>query len=770
VVENVYFLDREVLVDRNKGIDVTGISLAEGLDEMLSAAIELLGADMGNLQLLDAERKVLLIAAHQGFTQDFLDFFREVSAEEDSACGRALRTGTPVVIEDVELDVQFAPFHSVARAAGCRAVVSAPLIGHQGEVLGMLSAHFRSPHRLSDEDMHRLHFYLRRAADFIERHRFEEALQKAKAAADQANQAKSRFLAAASHDLRQPLQTFGLLYGLLAKRMPDPEAQRILAKLDDTVADMATLLDTLLDINQIEGGAIKPELAVFPVSALLKRLRDEFAPLAASKLLKLHIVPSSIAIGSDRRLLQRMLSNLLSNAIKYTDRGKIVVGCRRRGDTLRIEVWDTGIGIPAQNIDRVFDEFYRVDRTDSTRFGLGLGLYIVRRFAELLGHKVEVRSTAGKGTMFALTVPIANSAPAAGGRGDKQNASAPSILLIEDDSTQLHALRELLELEGYVVVATRTGEEALSQLGGPAPIRPDVVIADYNLPGALTGVKVVDLVRTELGAQVPALIVSGDKSLATLRAFEASGHAIITKPVRAADLLAAVDALVKTAKPEWRGINKLQTAMPSASSAAVEADIAVIEDEPGVRDAFRMMLEEAGHRVATYASGEAFLGDPGHSRFRCLVVDLTLPGIDGLELQSRLKSERAGAPIIFVTGSGELPTAVKAMREGAADFLQKPVRRAELSESVKRALKKGGQGAADRAEHENVARRISTLTGRERQVMEQMLAGKATKNIAAELGISQRTTEHHRQAVMRKIGAKSLAMLVRMVLPHLPGG
>jgi two-component system CheB/CheR fusion protein len=271
-----------------------------------------------------------------------------------------------------------------------------------------------------------------------------------------------------------------------------------------------------------------------------------------------------------------------------------------------------------------------------------------------------------------------------------------------------------------------------------------------------------------LKAQIPALIISGDRSATALRAIEASGCMFIAKPVKATDLLAVVDALVKLAKPGWLASKKPRTAAISPSPATPESNVAVIDDEPGTRDAIRMILESEGHRVATYASAEAFLADSGRNRFRCLLVDIALPGIDGLALQKRLKSEQLAAPIIFVTAHSEMPLAVQAMREGAADFLQKPVHGEELRMSVARSLgERRDQGDDRGAEQESVAARLATLSERERQVMEGVLAGQATKHIAADLGISQRTAEHHRQSVMQKMGAKSLASLVRMILPHL---
>ena len=593
--------------------------------------------------------------------------------------------------------------------------------------------------------------------------------EEAQATAERANQGKSRFLAAASHDLRQPLQTMELLHGVLERRVADPESRATLAQLGDAVAYMTELLDSLLDIDRLEAGEISPDITDFSVAAVLARTCEELAPVAASKGLQLRVVPCSSVIRSDRRLLARMLSNLLTNAIKYTDHGKVVVGCRHRGDTLRIEVWDSGIGIAADQLDAIFQEFYRVDRSDTNRSGLGLGLYIVQRFAQLLGHTVEVRSAPGKGTMFALVVATGDgtAAQALLARRLADEASPPIILLVEDDPRQRDALRTLLELEGYRVMAAATGKEALRQLGGPANVRPDVIVADYNLPGGTTGLDAIREVRRAMGQQLPAVVISADGSSALRRAIAAHGLMLVSKPVRTADLVSAVEALVRIARPGWQRAAWPRVAPALVTEAPSEASIAVIDDESGVREALRKVLEADGYKVATFPSGQAYFADPERDRFRCLVIDLNLPGMNGLALQDRLRQERSGIPIIFVTGSGTLSLAVKAMREGAADFLQKPVRAEALRESVNRVLAVSKQVVGDRTQRDEVAARLATLSGRERQVMEHVVAGRATKNIAADLGISERTVEHHRHNVTRKIGATSLAMLVRLLAPHI---
>ena len=224
--------------------------------------------------------------------------------------------------------------------------------------------------------------------DVTERMRASEALEEAKRTAEQANLGKSRFLAAASHDLRQPLQTLSLLRGILAKRLKDEASLRLIAKLEETLGAMSGMLNTLLDINQLEAGIVRPDVIEFAISTVLDRLKTEFAYHVTTKQLGWRVVASSLEVRSDPRLLEQMLRNLLANAVKYTERGKVLLGVRRRGDMLRIEVWDTGIGIPAEQLEVIFEEFLQLDNAARERHrGLGLGLSIVRRVGDLLGHR-----------------------------------------------------------------------------------------------------------------------------------------------------------------------------------------------------------------------------------------------------------------------------------------------------------------------------------------------------------------------------------------------
>ena len=307
--------------------------------------------------------------------------------------------------------------------------------------------------------------------DVTERRSTAEALSAAKRQAELASVAKSRFLAAASHDLRQPLQTLALLQGLLAKKVVGEKAQKLVGGIDEALSAMTGMLNTLLDINQIEAGSVKPEKADFPVNDLFDRLRDELTYHAQAAGLALRVVPCALSIRSDLRLLEQMIRNLISNALKYTHSGKVLVGCRCRQGNLRIEIWDTGIGIPESELQAIFEEYHQVDNAARQRSrGLGLGLSIVKSLGELLGHPISVRSLHGKGSVFSIEVPLTPSGvPTAPGHRSRPTDEAPAqtarhagaILVIEDDPEVREHLKLFLNEEGYAISTAVDGPAAL---------------------------------------------------------------------------------------------------------------------------------------------------------------------------------------------------------------------------------------------------------------------------------------------------------------------
>jgi two-component system CheB/CheR fusion protein len=601
--------------------------------------------------------------------------------------------------------------------------------------------------------------------DITERRRVEEALAAVKRQAELANLGKSRFLAAASHDLRQPLQTISLLQEVLARTVKDSSALKLVAKIGETLGAMSGILNTLLDINQLEAGIVVPVLADFPINDLLDQLRAQFAYHAQAQGLEWRVAPCGLTVSSDRNLLDQILRNLLSNAIKYTSKGKVLLGCRRRGDALRIEVWDTGIGIPPAQLNTIFEEFRQLDNVARERSrGLGLGLSIAQRLADLLGHTIDVRSRPDHGSVFSIEVPL-------GLAGREQLAqrvhrkvangagSGGTVLIVEDDP----ALRDVLELvfkgDGYMTAVAADGREALA-LAARRSIRPDIVVADYNLPGGLTGIEVMQGLREVLRREIPVIILTGDISTDTLREIARHGCTQLNKPVKAEELTRLVRSVL--AKPVGPPVRASRRPAAKPSNGAERPAIFIIDDDAALRHSMGAFFETEGRAAELYESCEAFLATDRRGREGCLVVDAWLPGMSGLELLEQLKREGGALPAIMLTGHGDVPTAVRAMEAGAAGFIEKPVRPEVLLASIDRALEEGRDLVERASRRDAAATLIGSLTRRERQVMDMVVGGNPNKEIAAVLGINQRTVENHRATVMRKTGTRSLSDLIHL--------
>ena len=603
--------------------------------------------------------------------------------------------------------------------------------------------------------------------DITDRKRVEAAVETAKRHAERANLGKSRFLAAASHDLRQPLQTIALLQGILAAKVTDADCLKLITRLSESVDVMSGILNKLLDINQLEAGIVTPEPKNFPIGALLERLRADFTHQSRDLGLRFRMITSHHNIKSDPTLLEQMIRNLISNALKYTSRGKVLVGCRRQSDRLRIEVWDTGPGIPESQLKAVFEEFHQLDNPARERArGLGLGLSIVQRLADLLGHRIDVRSRPGKGSVFSIEVPCVDAQA-----GDEPRIGPPqpsphvnvdkSILVVEDDPAIREMLQLLFEIDGYRTAVATDGRRAL-ELIARGEVRPNIVIADYNLPNGLTGLDVAARLRETLGHGLPVLIVTGDISTETLRAIAGAGCIQLNKPIKADELTRLVRAQLGTARQK----SDRAPGRPSAKhvDGTPSPTVFLIDDDNDLREAMRNLVERQGRQVEAFASGEAFLEAYRPGRKGCLLVDARLPGMGGLALLQRLKAEDHALPSIMITGYGEVATAVEAMKAGAIDFIEKPVSPDALLAAIDRALELTRNSMARSAWHNEAEARIGGLTRRERQIMDLVIVGRANKIIAADLRISQRTVENHRAAVMKKTRSKSVSDLVRLAI------
>lgn len=363
----------------------------------------------------------------------------------------------------------------------------------------------------------------------------ERQFREAKEEAERANLAKSKFLAAASHDLRQPLQAANLFMAVLQNRVGEEERRFVLDKLQQSLNALESLLNALLDVSKLEAGVSQPVPSVFRVADLFIQLASEFAPRAAERRLRFRVVAPSLYLRTDRTFLERILRNLLSNAVSYTEKGGILLGARRRGNKLRIEVCDTGIGIPADKLEEIFEDFTQLgnDHRDRDR-GLGLGLAIVKRIAKLLDSPLYVRSTLGKGSAFACELPLAEA-----GELHLSDAPAPAqryvppgrvIVVIDDELSVREGLSLLLSDWGHTPVVGSTVGEVLDQLSGLAS-PPDLIIADYQLSDSQTGTEAIEEIRRVSGRTLPAIVLTGDTGPERLGVARRKGCILLHKPI-----------------------------------------------------------------------------------------------------------------------------------------------------------------------------------------------------------------------------------------------
>ena len=377
-----------------------------------------------------------------------------------------------------------------------------------------------------------------------------------------------------------------------------------------------------------------------------------------------------------------MIRNLLSNALKYTRRGKVLLGCRRHQGMLSIEVWDTGVGIPEGELQAIFEEYHQLDNVARERNrGLGLGLSIVQRLAKLLGHRVSVRSQPGKGSVFAIEVTLPPSAAEPQrerhrhGMDDgivEGSRRSGAILVVEDDPEVRELLELLLTHEGHRAAAAHDGKAAL-ELVARGTIRPDLIVADYNLPNGMNGLQVTAKLREVLDRVIPVIILTGDISTGALRSIALQNCVQLNKPVKVNELTQAIQRLLPVSQPAVR------SRAPHAAEAAGSPGppvIIVVDDDNQVRGAIRDVLEEDGRTVEDYSSCEAFFEAYRPGREACLLIDAYLPGMSGLELLQRLSDAGHRLPAIMITGHSDVSTAVQAMKAGALDFIEKPVSRA----------------------------------------------------------------------------------------------
>lgn len=377
-------------------------------------------------------------------------------------------------------------------------------------------------------------------------------LRREKAAAEEANAAKSRFLAAASHDLRQPVHALSLFVAAAQIQPINPETRSLLDHIDDSVRSLSRLFGGLLDISRLDAGVVEVNRLSFAVRPVIHNVFREFAAQAEEKGLELRMSVPDVAVHSDPLLFERIVRNVVANAVAYTTSGGVLIGCRRRGGALRLEVWDTGWGIAPAHQEQVFEEFYQVGNPERDRTkGVGLGLAIVKRLTTLLGHRLELRSKPGRGSCFAVELPIAATSdvyPVT----TQVDALAPvqlgsGLILVLDDELAIQiGMKSLLESWGYRVLAAGSEQEMLEAIA-TADEAPRLIICDYRLRENETGTAVVDRLRSEFNDDIPAMLITGDTAPDRIREAEASGLLLLHKPVPNGKLRAAIAHLTTLA-------------------------------------------------------------------------------------------------------------------------------------------------------------------------------------------------------------------------------
>ena len=513
-------------------------------DSIVRSAARLCNASFAFVML--NEDGWLALAARTDCTAEFAEFLaRGFPVDRHTTSGRAAFERRPVQVLDFmgDPEILVTPAH---RVEGLRTVMAAPML-RDGSVLGVIAIWRHEVRAFSDQQVRLLEIFADQAVIAIENFRMFRRIEDTSRQLDLANQAKSRLLAAASHDLRQPMHALALYVDQLGGRMPVAERAKLTRRIEEAVGNLSELLDQLLDLSRLEAGAVEAATQDFAAGDLFAAVATQFAPLARSSGLALRVRAGGAWLRSDPVLVQRIVLNLVANALRYTERGGVLLACRMHGERVRIEVRDTGCGIPEDRRDDVFCEFVRLDNGAHRRAsGLGLGLAIVARLAELLGTRIELRSRVGRGSLFAFDLPRgtpgAVSVPRSAVAAVAQVAGRLALVIDDDDAART-AMCGLLERWGSTTIAGASTSAALVQLAGRGCM-PELIVSDYRLGGDDDGLQAVAAVRALAGRDVPAVLVTADTAAATLQAAQAAGVPVLHKPLSPMKLRALLAQLL----------------------------------------------------------------------------------------------------------------------------------------------------------------------------------------------------------------------------------
>jgi signal transduction histidine kinase len=516
------------------------------LDTLAEAAARLCDADMATITRPKGES--YFHVAYHGASAEVYEHIRNLplSAGRGTAVGRVILEGRTVHIPDVLADPEYT-WLDAQKKASFATLLAVPLL-REGHPIGVFVLWRNKVRPFDDKQIELVTTFADQAVIAIENARLFDEIQDKTRQLEIANKYKSHFLASASHDLRQPLHALNLFVAQLQAEPDATERYRLIGRIEAAVSSMNDLFGALLDMSKLDAGILEPNLTEFSMERLFTRIETTFADAARAKGLKLRVLSSDAWVRSDFILLERMLVNLVSNAVRYTGRGGVVIGCRRRGEQLRIDVCDSGPGIPEEQHAKIFGEFYQLATPEArSRVGLGLGLAIVDRLARLLGHAVQLNSRLGRGSRFSITVPLIVE------RREIEAPISPAMLadpvhgkllvVIDDDQLVLDGMGGILRSWGCAVVTGVSADAVLGKIDGACG--PDLIISDYRFGGGKTGIQAIERLRQSFGAEIPAFLISGDTAPERLRDASENGFHLLHKPVTPMRLRAMLNQLLR---------------------------------------------------------------------------------------------------------------------------------------------------------------------------------------------------------------------------------
>jgi signal transduction histidine kinase/CheY-like chemotaxis protein len=519
---------------------------SDNLDHILTEACQLVaaavGTELAKVMELQEDGKILLVRAGVGWKTGIVGKVT-INATDNTSEGHALQTGKPMVSSNIALETRFS-YPSFLKENGVHAVANVIIIGGLNRPpFGLLQVDSLEPRNFSDEDIVFLQSYANLLAAAVDRLRVESArlvtaetagtLRAEHDAAVAANLSKSRFLAAASHDLRQPLHAIGLFLHVL-KSSPSPAQTEVaMDQMTTAVASMQRMFDGLLDVVRLDAGMMAPRPQTFPLQTTFDVLQSSFEASAKAKNVGLEVHPTPLSVTIDRVMLESILQNLISNAISYTVRGKVVVTAHEIAGRIAVEVRDTGRGIPQDRLQDIFQEFVRLDRGGASENGIGLGLAIVHRQATELGATINVQSTVGVGSAFTLNLPIVeciSEQPPTQQQLSALSLADKRILLVDDHKPILSAMVIQVENWGARPLPAASADEAMTLLTLMMPDSPDVAVVDLDLGDKVSGIELLKQIEEKFGTVIPAIIVTGSTTAETLERINAAGHPWLVKP------------------------------------------------------------------------------------------------------------------------------------------------------------------------------------------------------------------------------------------------